>query len=153
MTQIDGKCIDVSAAAPDRGLFEIPPSVNFFASLIDDGDSVTDVDTNDEQSRFANRSQLIDQINSGDAILSTGGNIFIQSNRLGCLLESVDSEVFDNPSTRTPGSYVDAAGHGGGHVVSSPYELSQYPIEMAQSKKVVQRQISNRYLYTFYHFE
>ena len=61
------------------------------------------------------------------------------------ILESVDSEVFDKspfqPAMGTPRS--------GGHGVSSPFEIAQYPIEIQEGKRAIQRQISQRYGFTF----
>uniref|UniRef100_A0A914W2D8 AMP deaminase n=1 Tax=Plectus sambesii TaxID=2011161 RepID=A0A914W2D8_9BILA len=61
-------------------------------------------------------------------------------------LTSVDSEVFDN-TARFGGMTHSYTAGGGSHVVSSPYEMSQYPIEMEESKKALQRQISSRKRY------
>lgn len=55
--------------------------------------------------------------------------------------EQVDSEVFDVSPFQTG---LAAAEMSGGHVVSSPFEAPQYPIEIQESKKAITRQIDNR---------
>ena len=39
-----------------------------------------------------------------------------------------------------------------GHVISSPYELSHYPIEILEHKTALQRQISNRWALGVWHW-
>uniref|UniRef100_A0A914C3G8 AMP deaminase n=1 Tax=Acrobeloides nanus TaxID=290746 RepID=A0A914C3G8_9BILA len=56
------------------------------------------------------------------------------------ILRSVDSEVFDNG----PFQSLAPAGGANSHVVSSPFEIAHYPIEVNEQKKAVQRQISER---------
>lgn len=57
-------------------------------------------------------------------------------------LESVDSEIFDNGPFQSGGVYLGSSeGH---HTVSSPFEVSQYPIEIKETKDALQRQISQR---------
>uniref|UniRef100_A0A0N5AM92 AMP deaminase n=1 Tax=Syphacia muris TaxID=451379 RepID=A0A0N5AM92_9BILA len=56
--------------------------------------------------------------------------------------ESVDSEIFDIGPFQSGGLYLGTPD--GYHRVSSPFEVSQYPIEIKENKEALQRQLSNR---------
>jgi hypothetical protein len=65
---------------------------------------------------------------------------FVCFKHIKIFIGSVDSEVFDNG----PFQSLAPAGGANSHVVSSPFEIAHYPIEVNEQKKAVQRQISER---------
>ncbi|TKR80966.1 hypothetical protein L596_014929 [Steinernema carpocapsae] len=101
-----------------------PPAVNFFTSVDDENSDLSEAAVTERAETEQRRlEQLKKMTASGDATL-----------------KSVDSEIFDN------GPFQQGF-HGGaanGHVVSSPFEISHYPIEIQEGKIALQRQISNR---------
>uniref|UniRef100_A0A7E4UQI6 AMP deaminase n=1 Tax=Panagrellus redivivus TaxID=6233 RepID=A0A7E4UQI6_PANRE len=100
------------------GFFKgVAPSVNFFATSEDDHEEEANSDD-----------ELAEKIR-----LHTN----IPADQQSGVLKSVDSEIFESsPFSPTISS--------GGHVVSSPFEIGHYPIEIQESKKAMQRQISAR---------
>ncbi|KAK0404451.1 hypothetical protein QR680_017460 [Steinernema hermaphroditum] len=99
-----------------------PPSVNFFTSVDEENSDLSEAATVEraEERRLEQLKRMSAQDNA--------------------TLKSVDSEIFDN------GPFQQGFHSSGvnGHVVSSPFEISHYPIEIQENKIALQRQISHR---------
>jgi AMP deaminase len=106
---------------PHNGFFGNPPSVNFFTSHDEDE---TEHEKNSDE-------ELEEKIRMHHSAVNDAHN--------NGVLKSVDSEIFD----KSPFQPAMTSGSGG-HNVSSPFEIAQYPIEIQEGKKAIQRQISER---------
>uniref|UniRef100_A0A914YYZ2 Uncharacterized protein n=1 Tax=Panagrolaimus superbus TaxID=310955 RepID=A0A914YYZ2_9BILA len=105
---------------PHNGFFGNPPSVNFFTSH----------DEEEEEHEKNSDEELEEKIRMHHSAVNEAHN---------GVLKSVDSEIFD----KSPFSPAMTSGSGS-HNVSSPFEIAQYPIEIQEGKKAIQRQISER---------
>uniref|UniRef100_A0A915BZG5 AMP deaminase n=1 Tax=Parascaris univalens TaxID=6257 RepID=A0A915BZG5_PARUN len=109
--------------SPQSGLYSTAPSVNFFTPspeyCFDQGDD------NNEQ-------RCVEKMGS-----RLGG---VPPHIFEAALKSVDSDIFDSGPFQS--NYMGtSSGH---HVVSSPFEISQYPIEIKESKDALHRLINNK---------
>ncbi|KAH7702431.1 adenosine monophosphate deaminase, partial [Aphelenchoides avenae] len=100
---------------PHNGFFGTPPSINFFSGM-----SMDDENSDPIADQEAAEKELREKVRR--MTVSENGT------KNGAAEEE---ENFEN-------------GGSSGHVVSSPYELSHYPIEVNEQKKAIQRQISTR---------
>lgn len=57
--------------------------------------------------------------------------------------EGVDSDIFDSGTFQQEMQKFET--ESGQHMVSSPFELSQYPIEVREHREALHRQLTNRY--------
>uniref|UniRef100_A0AC34QH07 AMP deaminase n=1 Tax=Panagrolaimus sp. JU765 TaxID=591449 RepID=A0AC34QH07_9BILA len=105
--------MSTAANKKTRGLFGVPPSVNFFTSEDDDSESHPIVKNNSDE-------ELAEKI------------------RRHAKIEQGHPGILSNPFQ--PG----VTARSGGHGVSSPFEIAHYPIEIQESKRAIQRQISER---------
>lgn len=113
---------------PRTGFYDTAPSVNFFTPCIEE-----------EANAFPEEPELANNVQT----MNIGGRPSALATIVGePTLKSVDSEIFDGGPFKPGGSfYCSPNGH---HLVSSPFEICQYPIEIIQSKEEMTRQISNR---------
>ncbi|VDK75615.1 unnamed protein product [Litomosoides sigmodontis] len=130
---------------PLSGLFGTPPSINFFSSSSADT-NIFHVATSNAS---AGAAAVCDQFStefassqrSAEAVITEAQAMndhhlapFITST-----LKTVDSDVLDCDSFQA--GFVEDPDH---HTVSPPFEISQYPIEVKESKDAIHRQLTNR---------
>uniref|UniRef100_A0A1I7RWL5 UPF0690 protein C1orf52 homolog n=1 Tax=Bursaphelenchus xylophilus TaxID=6326 RepID=A0A1I7RWL5_BURXY len=118
---------EMSGRKNHNGCFGTPPSVNFFTSVDEDSTDISETEKQEVErlAEQAKRQQISSRL----------------PNSKNWTLKQVDSEIFDPSPFKT--GLEDKSAHS--HVVSSPYESPQYPIEIQETKKAIQRQIDNRW--------
>ncbi|KAI1723455.1 adenosine/AMP deaminase domain-containing protein [Ditylenchus destructor] len=123
---------------PNNGFFAgAPPSVNFFTSIDDEiSDPIAPDQDAADQELLARETENKLRLNKKKDLKQDRPEYNEEQN---ATLGSADSEIFDS------GPFQSASiGGTSGHVVSSPFEISHYPIEIQENRKAMQRQISSR---------
>lgn len=122
-----------------------PPFVSVnLATAASIDDDVTDPIVEEEAKRI--EKELARKMQKLQASTDVGRK---ESTEAGTLEECADQRHRGSTDSESaelgPFQTLSGGGCPSGHVISSPYELSHYPIEILENKTALQRQISNRW--------
>ncbi|EJD76725.1 adenosine monophosphate deaminase, variant [Loa loa] len=133
---------------PLSGLFGTPPSINFFSPSSADtnifhvaSNAVIDDDNAAGCDQFSREVFSSQQLELSPSIVLSKASAMNDHMApfMANTLKTVDSDVLDCGPFQV--GFIEDSNH---HTVSPPFEISQYPIEVKESKDAIHRQLTNR---------